>query len=169
MLNLNTNKFAVSSRSRSNRGAQPSLRLTSLVDMLTILLVFLLKSYSADGQIISLSEDLQLPTSTASKTPVSAPVIKITNEFIMLDDLNVATVKEIFDNSKLEIVGLRRALATQKQISTDLGKIDASLAFKGDITIQGDKKIPFRILKKIMYTCGQEGYNNIYLAVIKQG
>jgi len=38
---------------------------------------------------------------------------------------------------------------------------------KGDITIQGDKEIPFRILKKIMYTCGQVGYNNIHLAVNK--
>jgi biopolymer transport protein ExbD len=41
--------------------------------------------------------------------------------------------------------------------------------FKGDVTIQGDKRIRFRLLKKIMYTCGQQGFNNFNLAVQSKG
>jgi biopolymer transport protein ExbD len=40
--------------------------------------------------------------------------------------------------------------------------------FSGDITIQADKHIRFRLLKKIMYTCGRQEYNNFSLAVQKR-
>jgi biopolymer transport protein ExbD len=168
MLDLSTNKFVLGSRRVRNRNQLVSLRLTSMIDMFTILLVFLLKSYSAEGQIITLSEDLRLPDSTAELPPISTPIVKVTQQTILLDDVPVADIERTYKDNNLEIAGLGRLLSEKKIISERLGAKDANLGFKGNVTIQGDKEIEFRILKKIMFTCGKAGYNNIYLAVTKQ-
>ncbi|MDQ7052348.1 MAG: hypothetical protein Q9P14_05455 [candidate division KSB1 bacterium] len=66
-----------------------------MIDMFTILLVFLLKSYSAEGQIITLSKDLRLPDSTAEKPPISSPIIMATQEWLLLDDEQIVPIDEI--------------------------------------------------------------------------
>lgn len=168
MINLSSNRMSVISRHSRTRTPQVQLRLTSMIDMFTILLVFLLKSYSAEGQIITISNDLRLPDSTAKKPPIASPIVIVTQDRVLLDDEQVGSLQQIFGNDELEIPELSRALASHRQIAERLGAVDASLGFKGEITVQGDKEIPFRILKKIMFTCGKAGYNNIYLAVNKQ-
>lgn len=168
MLNLNTNKFVLGSRRSKSRNNQVNLRLTSMIDMFTILLVFLLKSYSAEGQIITVTKDLRLPDSTADLPPISTPIIKVTQQKVLLDDEPVADVKATYQSNELEIAGLSQLLNDRKMLSERLGSRDSNLGFKGSVTIQGDREIEFRILKKIMFTCGKVGYNNIYLAVTKQ-
>jgi len=167
MLNLDSNKFNIASR--RTRGSDLRLRLTSMIDMFTILLVFLLKSYSAEGQIVTIAKDLRLPDSTAEKPPVATPIIIVTQDWLLLDDEQLISIKKLAYGKRLEIRPLRARLVQKRRLAEKLGTMDASLRFKGDITIQGDKEIPFRILKKIMYTCGQTGYNNIHLAVNKVG
>ena len=167
MLNLDANKFTVVSRRRRGQG-DFRLRLTSMIDMFTILLVFLLKSYSAEGQIVTLSKDLRLPDSTAEKPPISTPIIIVTQEWLLLDDEQLVQIAEVARSKALEILPLKKRLQEKRALAERLGRMDAALGFKGNITIQGDREIPFRILKKIMYTCGRVGYNNILLAVNKQ-
>ncbi len=168
MLNLGSNKFSLVARvSRRNHG-DLRLRLTSMIDMFTILLVFLLKSYSAEGQIITLSKDLRLPDSTAEKPPISSPIIMATQDWLLLDDEQIVPIDEVVNSKSLTIRPLQAKLAEKKAIAERLGQMDPSLGFKGNITIQGDREIPFKILKKIMFTCGQVGYNHILLAVNKQ-
>lgn len=168
MLNLDQNKFNLVPRDPNRRKVDVKLRLTSMIDMFTILLVFLLKSFSAEGQIVTISKDLRLPESTAKKPPVSSPIIITTQQWLLLDDERIAGISDIVRGQNLEIPRLRARLAEKRQLAENLGAMDASLGFRGNVTIQGDKEIPFKILKKIMYTCGQEGYNNILLAVNKQ-
>ncbi|HDL78199.1 MAG TPA: hypothetical protein ENH09_01345, partial [Bacteroidetes bacterium] len=59
-------------------------------------------------------------------------------------------------------------LKAKRLISERLSTLDAKMKFRGEITIQGDKDIPFQLLKKVMYTCGQVGYNAMQLAVLKK-
>ena len=166
MLNLGGSKFQLGARHRNRQKGSPSLRLTSMIDMFTILLVFLLKNFSA-GQIMTISDDLVLPASTAEKTPMQTPVIVVTDNFIVLDDENVASTAQVAQNENLEIPNLKAGLLEKKSISDALERQSAAFAFKGQITIQGDKEIPFRILKKIMVTCATVGYSDILLAVYK--
>ncbi|RMD95420.1 MAG: biopolymer transporter ExbD [Calditrichaeota bacterium] len=168
MLNLEANKFNVVSRNPRRGGSDFRLRLTPMIDMFTILLVFLLKSYSAEGQIVTISKDLRLPDSSAKKPPISTPIVIVTQEWILLDDEQLVRVVDISRDKGLEILPLKRKLAEKRTIAEKLGAMDPTLGFKGNVTIQGDREIPFQILKKIMFTCGQEGYNNILLAVNKQ-
>jgi len=169
MLNLNPNKKSLSilgSRSRPKPRAE--LTLTSLLDMFTILLVFLLKSFSADGQIVTITNDLQLPESTSQKSPRSAPIIAVTKEWIMLDDKPLVKVAEIKADSDLLIKPLHESLQHSRESSEKLGQIDARVGFAATVDIMGDRDASFTVIKRVMYTCGQVGFNNMLLAVYQK-
>jgi len=159
--------FKVYSRSRSKRNVQVSLKLTSMIDMFTILLVFLLKSFSAEGQIVTVSSDLILPESTARKSPVPSSTVAITNDWILVDGKQVASLEEVNAAKQLMVPSLAQELKNLRTVSETMGNMSADMGFTGKISIQGDKNIPYIILKKVMYTCGQIGYNDILLTVMK--
>jgi len=158
--------FHVSNARRSKRTTQISLKLTSMIDMFTILLVFLLKSYSAEGEIMSVSPDLKLPESSAQKSPQTASIISVTSDLIMLDGHEVAKVSNIMRSNQNLIPRLLSELKTKKELSEKVKALSSSdINFNGKISIQGDRELPYIVIKKIMFTCGKIGYNDIMLAV----
>ncbi|MBD3288752.1 biopolymer transporter ExbD [candidate division KSB1 bacterium] len=165
---LNANKgILTNTRGKKKKNAQVSLKLTSMIDMFTILLVFLLKSFSAEGQIMMVTKDLKLPESTAQKSPQPASVVAITHEYILLDGKQVVPLTDVINSEELLINGLANELKNLRAVSESVGEISADMGFTGTITIQGDREIPYQLLKKVMFTCGRIGYNNIMLAVTK--
>ena len=166
--NPNDFTFHVVGAHRKKKETAFTLKLTSMIDMFTILLVFLLKSYSAEGQIMSVAPDLRLPNSTAQKSPETTSIIAITNDLILLDGNPIAKVDEVMKSRGLLIPGLLKDLATKRKISEKIGEIHSDIGFTGKISIQADKELPYAIIKKIMFTCGRVGFNDIMLAVNKQ-
>jgi len=152
---------------RKPRRREPTftLRLTSMIDVFTILLVFLLKSYSADGQIMTVSKELSLPISTSIKSPETSSIIMITEKMILVDGRPLMSVKDAIESKNLRLENLYKDLRAKRLMAESVSQLDEKMAFRGDITIQGDSKIPFEVLKRVMYTCGQVGYNNMLLAV----
>ena len=51
-----------------------------------------------------------------------------------------------------------------KQIEIDYGD-----PFDAEVTVQIDENIPFELLTRILYTCGQAGWSNMKLAVYQPG
>lgn len=149
-------------------GGRFSMRLTSMLDMFTILLVFLLSNYSSEGQILTTPKDLQLPESTAQKPPKAAPIIMVTKDVIMLDDKIVQRVKDLEASQELMIAPLFEALKQNRAVAEKFSQLDAKLGFRGNVTIQADRELPFVLMKKVMFTCGQVGYNDMYFAVIRE-
>jgi len=150
---------------RTKRGTF-SLKLTSMIDMFTILLVFLLKSYSAEGQIMSITKDLRLPESTSQMQPKVTSIVAITQEWIIVDGRPIVKIEDIMASENMLIKSLESELSKIRSISEGIGEIsDDMQGFKGNITIQGNRDITFDLLKKIMLTCGSTGYNNMLLAV----
>ncbi len=163
----NTGEFILYPRTRRKKHVEVTLKLTSMIDMFTILIVFLLKSFSAEGQIVTLTKDLRLPESTAQKAPQPASTVSITDEWILLDDEKVVAVTEVMSANSLIIPGLANGLKNLKTVSETIGQMSKDMGFTGKIAIQGDKEIPYELLKKVMFTCGQIGYNDILLTVQK--
>lgn len=169
MVNANSNDYSFQpiKIKRHNRSKEVALKLTSMIDMFTILLVFLLKSYSAEGQIMSVSPDLNLPESTAQKAPQTTSIIAITEESILLDGKMLTTVNDVMNNKGLMIPELLTELQKLKNLSERVGELSSDIGFTGKISIQGDRELPYLIIKKIMFTCGKVGYNDMLLAVNK--
>ncbi|RLC48680.1 MAG: hypothetical protein DRH57_01745 [Candidatus Cloacimonadota bacterium] len=139
------------------------LNITSLIDVLTILLIFLLNSFSSDPQI-STSSDIKLPYTTSTKGVKFAVNISISPEWILVDFNPVIRTREALNSDytvipKLENELQRKAKA-QKRLATEKRK------FTGNVILQADKKIPFKLIRKIMYTCGITEYNNILLTLV---
>jgi len=153
---------------RRNRSIDVGLKLTSMIDMFTILLVFLLKNYSAEGHIMSVAPDLRLPESTAQKSPKVTSVIAVSQEWILLDGKKVVTVAQVLNNNTLMIPELLNELNRLRGTSERMGELNANMGFTGNISLQGDKELPYQIIKKVMFTCGQMGYNDIVLNVTRK-
>jgi len=158
--------MAMRSGGSKNKAMRPQL--TSLIDVMTILLIYLLKSFSAEGEIITSSKNLILPSSTATKKPKTTVVVKVSTEHIVVEGEILALVDKVNQTDELDIPGLGQWLRTRRQTTEQIEQYSSTTKFTGDITIQGDKRIPFGLLKKIMYTCGQQGFNNFSLAVQKK-
>lgn len=145
------------------KGFKPQL--TSLVDVMTILLIYLLQSFSSEGDIVTVHKDLILPESSAKKAPDLRVKLTVNNQFLLAEEVKIASVNEILASEELIIPALDAWLLKRREATEKIGRYSTTTKFKGEITIHGDKRIRFRLLKKIMYTCGQQGYNNFSFAV----
>lgn len=163
------NTINLINRRRRSRGGSFTLHLTSMIDMFTILLVFLLKNYTSEGQIINVSRDLRLPVSTSQQQPRVMSVVAVTTEWILVDGRQVMRIDSVNAESPLVLAPLLDELRQLREVSQKIGDMSAELqGFRGSIVIQGDRDIPFEMLKRIMLTCGQVGYNNMQLAVLQK-
>ncbi len=146
----------------------PRLNLTAMVDVFVVLLVFLLKSYSAEGNIITANEELRLPASTSTLAPPLTLKVTVTQEGIYVEDRRVADVADPSDPVDLLLPGLARELEHQVERSRFIAGLNPSVKFEGRVTILGDRALPFTVLERVMYTCSVSGFGEIALAVFQE-
>ncbi|MEK6531596.1 MAG: biopolymer transporter ExbD [Deltaproteobacteria bacterium] len=160
--------MAVRSRTkdRKSRHVEAALTLTSMMDMFTIILLFLLKSFSSEGEIMTVDKSLRLPVSISTQTPKQRFIIQISTNDIIAEGEAVAVVEDEIKKTEYVIAPLLEALNKNTERLAFIAQNNPNIKFSGEVIVQGDKSIPFALLKKVMYTCGQAGYNGISLAVI---
>ncbi|NOX76444.1 MAG: biopolymer transporter ExbD [Gammaproteobacteria bacterium] len=149
---------------RTKRGA--SLNMVSLMDIFTILVFFLLVSSSSVKDLPN-AKQIQLPESISDQLPKENVVIMVSETDIVVQGRKVASVKDVNKSSVLEIKPLRKELerlANRSVVTT----LPDGKPVPREVTIMGDKKIPFELLKKIMLTCTKANYGNISLAVLRK-
>jgi len=149
---------------KRNRGAG-ALNLVSLMDIFTILVFFLLVN-SSDVETLPNAKDLQLPESIAEEKAKETVVILIGEEDIIVQGTPVAKVADVLDIKGNDIPALREALVSQND---RVLKRESQQDIEGrEVTIMGDKEIPYRLLKKVMATCTASDYGQISLAVLQK-
>lgn len=149
---------------RRNRGAG-GLNLVSLMDIFTILVFFLLVN-SSDVETLPNAKDLQLPESIAEEKAKETVVILIGEEDIIVQGTPVAKVADVLKIQGNDIPALREALVSQND---RVLRREAQEDIEGrEVTIMGDKEIPYRLLKKVMATCTASDYGQISLAVLQK-
>jgi biopolymer transport protein ExbD len=155
------------------------LMLTPMVDMFTLLVVYLIQQFSATGEILNMSKDLVMPTAKNGKDMDVLPVVTIAGDSIVMEGTAVADISDLVSGASRDpnwlIPGLEEKLRDlrERYQAIRAGSSSDSNAKGADptssVNIQADKALPFRILKRIMYTCQQAGYGNIHFAVIQGG
>ncbi len=153
-------------RKGQNEFAKPQM--TSLVDVLTVLVFFLLKNFSTEGDIMTPAKNLELPESSAKEKPEIGLVIAISQKHIMVEGLPVATVAEEQAREGTEIPSLSKFLEEKRKQTEAIAEYDKSVKFDGKLSIQGDKKVPYWLLQKVLATCGENGFSSFALAVNKK-
>ena len=158
-------------QARQARGSgDVKLNITSMMDMFTIILVFLLKSFSTQGQLITPATGLLLPTSTVERTTRSSLDVQITKDKILVQDKIVIDEKElaeVLEQKDFMIQKLFDVLEKYTEAGLKMSELSGS-EVSGEITIQGDIGVPYKLLTRVMYTCGQAGYPSMNLVVYRK-
>jgi biopolymer transport protein ExbD len=153
-------------RMSRNRVKITKMPLTSLMDVFTILVFFLLVN-SGSVEIMEAPKDVSLPVSNVETKPRETVVIFVSPEEILVQGKLVAQVGDILDGKDGAIEPITAQLARLKE--SVIGDSTAAVAGSDEVTILADKSVPFSVIKTIMSTCTSEGYEKVSLAVIQQG
>lgn len=172
-------------RKKGKRSITALLSLTAMVDMFTVLAVFLLQNYNVKDFIVYTPKEVVLPKASSIKELKPAFVITISSKEILLDKTAIISFEEVKDQKEWLIQPLfdqlQQGLLKSKQeyeskLQNQLKNVvdnargekdDDPLAWK-KITIQSDKDIDFLTVKKVMYTVSEAGAGEINFAVIKK-
>lgn len=152
------------------------LNITAMMDMMTIILVYLLKSYSSDPTNITPQSDLSMPFSTTRLKPEAAVPLAVSKNSILINDKEVCKIingkvdvncKEGKSEEQYMIQTLFSALDAERQKQEEIAAYNPAQQFKGLILIMADKDIPFRVISEILYTAGQAQFGNFKFVVLK--
>jgi biopolymer transport protein ExbD len=141
------------------------LNLTSLMDVFTILVFFLLVN-SATVEVLQQPKQIKLPDSVVETKPRETVVIFVGMEEVLVQGVPVALVADIqaTDSAEIEPISVRLAELSGSVI----GLSTQAVADSQEVTVLADKADPFSVLKKIMATCTGQGYTRVSLAVVQK-
>ena len=151
---------------KAGRSVDMSLNLTPMIDMFVVLTIFLLMTFSTSGEILFIQKDIELPKATQTDEMQQAPVIIIGAGQVVIEGISVGRMDDIAEDENFEIADLSEKLNNLKK---NFQQLHPNVTFAGQIILQGDKQVPFRVLKKVMFTCTSVGYTNINFAVLPVG
>jgi biopolymer transport protein ExbD len=143
-----------------------TLNMNSMMDMMTIILLFLLKSYSTTGALATQSESLKLPVSQRTAKPKKELNVSVARDVILVNEIPVMSTGDVPQDGiiipQLE-VKLREYADQEKQLEIEVGK-----QFTHEVIIQGDQTITYELLFKVMATCGRSEFNKMRLLTVSK-
>ncbi len=152
-------------RMSRNRQKVTRMNLTSLMDVFTILVFFLLVN-SASTEVLETPKQIKLPASVVEDKPretvvifispddvtVQGEVVVRTEDILAMEGQNVAPIADRLAEVRQSIIGLRTQVVAESQ----------------EVTILADRSVPFSVVKSVMSTCTGQGYGRISLAVLQK-
>jgi len=157
---------------RKNTGGRKSvyagLFLTSMVDMFAILVIFLLQSFDADGELIVLPKGLELPLAVNTGTLQRAPVLSVSREKIEFEGIEIGRTLEISAQTEWPIPKLQEALKAYKaklELEAQADPLKAGQPIDAKINISADRRLQFQVIKKVIYNASYAGFPDFRFAV----
>ena len=158
----NTRRLKRMSRNKVKIG---KMNLTSLMDVFTILVFFLLVN-SGSVEIVEAPKDVKLPEGMIETKPRETVVIMVSQDVVRVQGEVVAQVSDILDDTEgaADQITARLAELTENVV----GPSTLAIAGSQEVTILADRSVPFLVVRKIMSTCTDGGYVNVSLAVVQK-
>lgn len=148
-------------KKKAKKNLMAGLTLTAMVDMFSVLVIFLLQTFSASPELL-VTKGVSLPVAASGAELQDAPVLSIAADGVYLDQKLVGTTDEILKNPEPLMTRLE-ALREQWQ------RANPDQSFKGEVVFQADKLIPSTTVSQIMALLPGQAYSTIQLAVIGGG
>ncbi len=152
---------------RMSRGQQtliPKMNLTSLMDVFTILVFFLLVN-SATTEVLETPKQITLPASTVEDKPRETVVIFVSpTEITVQGEVAIAT-DALSSLAEPTVPAIAERLMTLRQ--SVIGTSTQAVAQSQEVTVLADRTVPLEIVKRVMSTCTAQGYTKISLAVMQ--
>lgn len=163
-------------KAREAAGEIKELNIVAMMDMMTIILVFLLKSYQASAINVNMSEDLAVPASTTQLHPqenitvtVSMKEVAVNERAVLKVDRGVipAAAKEGARADAFYVGAVYDALKKEVDKQKYIARYNQDAPFTGRVNVVADKKVPYRTLMELLYTAGQAELGEYKFMVLK--
>jgi biopolymer transport protein ExbD len=161
---------------REAAGEIRELNIVAMMDMMTIILVFLLKSYQASAINVNMTADLTIPQSTTQLHPQENITVTLARNEVVVNDRKVLPMRagvippESKEGGKAEafyVGALYDALKKEVDKQKYIAKFNKSAPFLGRLNVVADRKIPYRTLMDVLYTAGQAELGEYKFMVLK--
>ena len=153
-------------RMSRNRGKITKMNLTSLMDVFTILVFFLLVN-SGSVEILDAPKDVKLPESQVETKPRETVIIFVSPEEILVQGVPAGLVEDVLAGNLAPLDNVKSRLM---QLSENvIGTSTKVVAATKEVTILADKSVPFTVVRQLMSTCTGAGYEKVSLAVVQKG
>ena len=162
----------ISKRRRGRKGPF-EVDITSLLDILVILLVFLLRSYDTSGIIMTVPQGIELPNSNSQSINTAGVQIQVSADKIWVDNTAVLETdnlpKVVYDQGGKRIVPLFNELVKKKEEIKKLAmQTPKATDFSGIANLIVDKSLKYSYLKKVMYTSAAAGFKEFKFVVMAE-
>lgn len=150
---------------RNHKRKMPGMNLTSLMDVFTILVFFLLVN-SSNSQVLDPPKKIALPSSVVETKPAETAVVMVSEDAVLVQGQPVIKVSDVIASKQEVIPEITEKLKEVKK--NVIGISTKTIAESDKVTILSHKTIPFKVLQKVMSSCTVAGYGTINLAVIQR-
>tara|TARA_B100000676_G_C18074145_1_gene846456 strand:+ start:1139 stop:1612 length:474 start_codon:yes stop_codon:yes gene_type:complete len=148
-------------RHHSRHKAVAALNLTSLMDIFTILLIFLLVNNNNAAKLPD-DKDIQLPESTAQELPSDVLIIQVSPTAVVIDGRKIADTQAVKAQEERTVDALVEELKFRASRALTLAPEE-----EREIMIQADRDVPYAVIKKLMRSCMETPYTKVAFAVLK--
>lgn len=156
----NTRRLKRMARAKRNRAG--ALNLTSLMDVFTILVLYLLVNQSST-EVVEPPKDIKLPDSVVEAKPRQTAIMMVSEQFVLIQGEPVISFEELINHKGGVIEPVRETLLKLKE--NVIGASTEAIAKSNEVTIMAHRAVPFKVLKLLMSSCTSAGYTKISLAV----
>jgi biopolymer transport protein ExbD len=174
------------SRVSNKRSVMVTLSLTAMVDMFTVLVIFLLQNYNSTGEVLFLPKEVSLPKAEKVKELKPAVVVTISNQSVFVDknrvisyaDVDVRTdwmiepvkveVQKMMEEARIKFESKLDSRLQKVMKSRNREETPFAIPDWKKVTVQADREINFKTIKKILYTVTEAGAGEINFAVTKE-
>lgn len=152
-------------RMARNRKNAMKIDLTSIMDIFTTLVFFLLVNQSG-SEVLEAPKQITLPASITENKPRETVVIFISQTDVTVQGESVVTPDEVMASQVPDVAPIAARLSQLR--SQIIGTSTKAIADSQEVTILADRAVPFTVIKRVMSTCTSEGYARISLAVLQK-
>lgn|SRR5215217_5837992 len=159
-------------KERDAAGEIKELNITAMMDMMTILLVFLLKSFASSSAAVTASEDVRPPISTTRATPQDTIAVTITSKSVLVGEREV--LRLVNGQLPAEALQGRLVLPLDARFKKEVEKLkyiaerNPQAPFSKELSVIADRKVPYDMLLSVLYTAGQNELENYRFVVLKK-
>jgi biopolymer transport protein ExbD len=163
---MSVHNIARNSAGRERRQrSEAELNLIPLIDIMSVMVAFLLV-YSADVEVVQNSKGVEVPQSIAEQLPKQSVVVMITKDQLFVQGELVANIDDIRD-ARTQLIAPLRAVLERPTVAAEGAPAEVDIASR-EITVLGDKSLPYEVVRKVMATCTAASFGKVSLAVLQK-
>ncbi|MFN7727909.1 MAG: ExbD/TolR family protein [Bdellovibrio sp.] len=145
-----------------------ALNITSMTDMFTILLVFLLQTYSTADFQVDPEQGISLPLSNVQTNPTKAVKVSLTKTALIIEGRTIASLEQgAFARTDLETSDtnfIRPLFSELEKFAKE--KVDDQSVKDGKVLFQADSSLSYDMIRKVMYTASMAGFPKLKMATV---